>query len=405
MPFFSREPKVSTDEAKIAELLSRGVEHIFPNAEFLEKELKSGRRLSLYLGIDPTGPTLHMGHVIPLLKLRQFQKLGHKVILLIGDFTGMIGDPTDKSAARVPLTREQVMKNAALYKEQASRLIDFKGGNAARLRHNSEWLGTLSMEDTFKILAHLTYAQTIKRDMFQKRMDEGKDLFLHEFLYPMMQGYDSVAMDVDGEIGGNDQMYNMLVGRDLMKKMKGKEKFVVTMKLLADPAGKKMGKTEGNMVAFSDAPSDAFGKVMSWPDSMILDGLELCTLMPLGDIGVWKQKLEGGANPKDAKLALAEAVVSLLHGESGAKKAQAAFESAFSEGKPKEFTEIRLAEREIGEALIVAGVVDSKSELRRLIAEGAVTNLDTNAKMGEEFLTAAPFGKYRIGKHRFVEIK
>lgn len=404
MPLFKKTRTVLTDEDMIQELLTRGVEHIYPSREFLEKELKSGRRLSLYLGIDPTGPTLHLGHIIPLLKLRQFQELGHHIIWLIGDVTATIGDPTDKMATRVPLTQEQVIANAKHYKEQASRIISFKGENPATLRYNSEWLAGLSMRDTFQILSHLTYAQTIKRDMFQKRMDEGKDLFLHEFLYPMMQGYDSVAMDVDGEVGGNDQMYNMLIGRDLMKRMKNKEKFVITMKLLTDTSGKKMGKTEGNMVSLLDTPADMFGKIMSWPDGMILTSFELCTVISNPEIAEIKKLLEQGGNPKEAKMRLAEAVVSLLHGEDEAKKARSAFVSAFTDGKPQEFIEIMRSFNPMG-VLIEKGIVMSKTDLRRLITAGAVTRVDSGEKVGEDFALSFPAGKYRIGKHRFIEIR
>lgn len=202
MSLFRKTPKVIIDDIKIHELLTRGVEKIFPSADLLEKKLRNGEQQTIYLGIDPTGPTLHMGHVIPLLKLRQFQELGHKIILLVGDFTGMIGDPTDKSSVRKRLTREEVFSNAKLYKEQASRLISFNGSNPAELNYNSKWLNRLSFEDSFGILSHLTHTQMIKRDMFQKRIEDGKELYMHEFLYPMMQGYDSVAMDVDGEVGG-----------------------------------------------------------------------------------------------------------------------------------------------------------------------------------------------------------
>ncbi|TSC72766.1 MAG: hypothetical protein G01um101470_282, partial [Parcubacteria group bacterium Gr01-1014_70] len=271
-------------ESAIKELLTRAVERIYPSAEFLESRLKNGEQLSLYLGIDPTGPTLHLGHIIPLLKLAQFQALGHKIILLIGDFTGMIGDPTDKTATRKRLTRAEVLENAKLYKEQASRIIQFGGKNPAEIRHNSEWLGKMSFEDVLELCSQITHSQAVKRDMFQKRISEGKDLYIHEFLYPLMQGYDSVAMDVDGEVGGNDQSFNMLVGRDLMKKIKNKEKFVVATKLLTDGAGAKMGKTEGNTVALTDSAADMFGKVMSWPDSMILAGFELCTRVPVEEI-------------------------------------------------------------------------------------------------------------------------
>ncbi len=393
-----------TDGEKIQEILTRGVERIYPSREFLEEKLRSGEPQKFFFGIDPTGPSLHMGHVIPLLKLRQFQELGHHIILLIGDFTGMIGDPTDKISARKRLTREEVLAHAKGYKEQAAKIIKFDGKNPAALRYNSEWLGALSFEDSFDILAHLTYAQAIKRHMFQQRIEEGKDLYLHELLYPMMQGYDSVAMGVDGEVGGNDQTFNMLVGRDLLKKMKNKEKFVVATKLLTDNTGAKMGKTEGNMVALSDSATEIFGKVMSWPDSMILSGLELCTIVPLSEVAGAKNQLEAGANPKEIKMRLAEKIVSLLHGDAEAAKARAGFDATFSAGAPTEFMEIALAGKEVADALKETGVVESKGDLRRLIAEGAVTNIETGEKVGAEFLKTAPAGKYRIGKHRFVRI-
>ncbi len=393
-----------TKDEQIQEILTRGVERVYPSREFLEAKLRSGEPQTFYLGIDPTGPSLHLGHLIPLLKLRQFQALGHHITLLIGDFTGMIGDPTDKSAVRKRLTRREVLENARLYKEQASRVISFGWRNGAKLAYNSDWLGKLSFEDSFDILAQMTHAQAIKRDMFQERITAGKDLYLHEFLYPMMQGYDSVAMNVDGEVGGNDQTFNMLVGRDLLKKMKNKEKTVVAMRLLTDSTGKKMGKTEGNMVAFSDSPREIFGTIMSWPDSMILSGFELCTIVPLSEIDEAKKQLESGANPKEIKMRLAEAVVSLLHGEGEAKGARAGFDATFTKGRPNEFVEVSFAGGVVVDTLIVKEIVKSKSDLRRLIAEGALTNLDTNQKVGEEFLTNPQAGKYRLGKHRFIKI-
>ncbi len=269
--------KVITDDKKISELLTRGVEKIYPSREFLEKELKSGRRLKIYTGYDPTAPTLHIGHGITLMKLRQFQDLGHEVIMLIGDFTGMIGDPTDKLATRKQLTHEEVMANCRNYKEQASVILDFAGQNPVKVKYNSQWLGEMKLKEVLELAALFSVQEMEVRDMFEERIKAGKPIFIHEFLYPLMQGYDSVAMDVDGEVGGNDQTFNMLVGRDLMKAMKNKEKFVLTMKLLADPTGKKMGKSEGNMIALNDPPEEMFGKVMSWSDGMIIDGFELCT--------------------------------------------------------------------------------------------------------------------------------
>ena len=403
MSFFAKTTSAIVDDAKIRELLTRGVERIFPSAEFLEKKLKSGEQQTVYLGVDPTGPTLHIGHLVPLLKLKQFQELGHRVILLIGDFTAQIGDPTDKGTSRKLLTHEEVLLNAKLYQKQASHLLSFRGPHSAELKYNSTWLERLSFKDVVELSAHQTHADMIKRDMFQKRIAEGRELYMHEFLYPLMQGYDSVAMDVDGEVGGNDQTFNMLMGRDLVKKIKSKENFVVATKLLVDPTGKKMGKTEGNMVALSDTPTDVFGKVMSWPDGQIVLGFELCTRVSTEDIEAVKGALERGDNPKNLKLRLAEEITALIHGKDEAAKALADFNATFSEGKPQEFVVISLSGKETAQALIDAKVVASKTELRRLITEGAITNLDTGGKMGEDFFKSVPSGRYRIGKHRFVE--
>lgn len=403
---FSRKTlAVNTDAARIDELLTRGVERIYPSAEFLTQRLRSGERLTLYLGIDPTGPTLHLGHLIPLLKLRQFQALGHRSILLIGDFTGMVGDPTDKQATRKRLTREEVLSNARRYKDQAGRIVSFDGPNPAELKHNSEWLGSLTYADFHTLASLVTVEQFIKRDMFEGRQKAGKPIYLHEFVYPLLQGYDSIALETDGEVGGTDQTFNMLVGRDLVRALQKREKFVIATKLLVDSAGKKMGKTERNLVALSDSPAECFGKIMSWQDGMIISGFELCTAVPLSGVAKMKGALERGENPKEIKLQLAEALVSLLSGPDAAQKARAAFTAAFTGGKPEEFVEISLSGRAAGAALVAAGVVSSKSDLRRLITEGAVTNLDTDAKMGEAFLEKADPGKYRIGKHRFIQIK
>ncbi len=400
---------MESKEKLIEELLMRGVENIYPSEEFLRSKLVSGSRLTVYLGIDPTGPTLHMGHIIPLLKLRIFQKLGHQVVLLLGDFTAMIGDPTDKMATRVPLSREQVLGNASLYKDQASMFIEFGGENGALLKYNSEWLGKLSFQETLELMSHMTHAQMIKRDMFQKRIGEGKDLFLNEFLYPLMQGYDSVAMDVDGEVGGNDQTFNMLAGRDLLKRMKGKEKFVITTKLLADAEGIKMGKTTGNMIALVDTAEEMFGKVMSWTDGMILPGFELCTDIAIAQIGRIKKELEGGANPRDAKLLLAHEVVKLFKGEEAAKAGKEYFEKTIQhKGVPEV---LRVVSFSPGlswvDLLVHAGFAKSKSDARRLIEQGGVS-----FAVGEEFVKITDpkaqndkSGKLKVGSHRFVEIE
>jgi tyrosyl-tRNA synthetase len=254
--------KIITDKEKIEEIITRGVEKNYPSDDFLKSRLEKGEQLKIYLGIDPTGPTLHMGHMVVLKKLSQLQKIGHKIILLIGDFTAMIGDP-DKASAREPLTRQQVMENQKLYKEQASVLLDFDGNNPAEFKYNSEWLGKMNFEDVLNLASKVTVQQILERDMLKKRFNEGKPIYVHEFMYPLMVAQDSLVMEVDGEVGGNDQTFNMLVGRDLQKKVQNKDKFVIPMKLLVDNSGAKMGKTTGNMLSFADSPDEKFGKIMS----------------------------------------------------------------------------------------------------------------------------------------------
>src|SRR3989338_8694851 len=345
-------------EKEINELLTRGVAAVYPSKEFLESRLKSGDKLTIYHGVDPTGPTLHVGHSVQLFKLAQFQQLGHNIIFLIGDMTATIGDPTDKMAARVPLTREEVLKNCKLYKKQASKIIKFSGENPAKLRYNSKWLAKLSLADTFKVYSNITYAQTIKRDMFQKRIAEGKDLYLHEFMYPMMQGYDSVALDVDGEIGGNDQTFNMLVGRDLLKKLKNKEKFVV------------------------------------------------CTRLLMEKIQEIKSKLDNGLNPRDAKLILAGEITAIYHGQKKARKAKKNFLAVFSD--KSRMGEVKETKAEVGELLMDVvsreKLVSSKSDFRRLIVEGAVSNAQTKEKITDPFFKITSDLTIRIGPLRFLKI-
>lgn len=390
-------------DSVIADLLNRGVVSIYPSKEFLEKELKSGKRLTIYHGIDPTGPSLHLGHVIQLLKLAEFQRLGHKIILLIGDFTATIGDPTDKLAARVPLTREQVMSNCRLYKKQASKFISFHGENKAELKYNSRWFGKMTMADALHLFSQITYAQTIKRDMFQKRIAEGKDLYIHEFMYPALQGYDSVVMDVDGEIGGNDQTFNMLFGRDMLKKTKNKEKFVLTTKLLTDISGKKMGKTEGNMVALTDSPHEMYGKIMSWADEMMEAGFELC----VGSVALNKARadLSAGKNPKEVKARLAFSIVEMCHSKKDAVLAEKAFENAFSRKAPDSFCDVSAKAGDfLSDVLVGAGIVSSKSEFWRLIASGSIENLEEKTKIADPKAVVSKEMKIRIGKKKFVRI-
>jgi len=397
---------VSTDESKIDELLERSVENVFPNKEALKKALMSGKKLSFYFGIDPTGPTIHMGHLIPILVARKLQNLGHQIILLIGDFTAMIGDP-DKSSARVQLTRKEVLTNLRAYEGQLSRVMRLKGHNKARIVFNSKWLANMTFSDVVNLSSLMTVDQMLKRDMFDKRMREGKPIFIHEFLYPLMQGYDSVALDVDGEIGGNDQTFNMLTGRDLMKTLKKKEKFVIATKLLADPSGKKMGKSEGNMIMLSDSPADMFGKVMSWSDEMIIPGLKYCTNIEMKDVRAAKERLTRGDNPRDEKASLAEAFVDMNYGKEAAQKARASFFNSFSKKEMSVDAQvITLGLKEgLSQKLVDLKIVPSKSELRRLIISGSVHNVVSGEKLTAETFKNFLAGDLKIGKHRFVRIE
>jgi len=394
--------KINTDQKKIDELLDRGVENIFPKREFLAEKLRKGERLTMYLGIDPTGPTLHLGHAINLMRLKRFQDLGHRIILLIGSFTAMIGDPTDKAATRKPLTREQVLENCEKYKEQASLFLNFEGENPAELKFNDEWLGKLNFGEILEIAGHLTVQQLLERDMFEKRMDDGKAIGLHEFLYPLMQGYDSVAMDVDGEIGGNDQTFNMMIGRDLLKSMKNKEKFVLTNRLLVDPTGAKMGKTTGNMITFDDSPTEMFGKIMAWTDGMIVPGFELCTFQ--GDFQSAEKRLQAGENPRDLKMELAESIVAIYHSSEDAQKAKQNFIDMFSKKEtPEEMPEFSLAGKNIVDCLVESGLAKSKSEARRTVEQGGVSVNEIVSTDFELVLSAGDIIKK--GKRFFIKIK
>ncbi len=396
--------KTKIDDNKMIELLTRGVENIYPNYVFLEHLLKSGKKLTIYTGYDPTAPTLHIGHGITFLKLRQFQEMGHKIIMLIGDFTGMIGDPTDKTAVRKKLTRKEVLENCKNYQKQASVILDFSGKNTAEIKYNSAWLGKMNFGDVLELAAHFTVQRMLERDMFEKRMKEAKPIYLHEFLYPVMQAYDSVVMDVDGEVGGNDQTFNMLAGRDLMKELKNKEKFVLTMKLLADNSGVKMGKTTGNMVALSDTPEEMFGRVMSWTDGMVIPGFELCTKVATAEIKKMAKELETGKNPRDYKLLLATEIVKLFLGEKSAKKAQENFVKMFSQKeKPQNIEIIAPSAYDILTVLVEAKICVSKSEARRVVAQSGVKINDKKVSNIEEKVKSGDV--IQKGSRFFVKIK
>lgn len=388
------------------ELLTRGVAATYPSKDFILSKMNKGEKLTIYLGIDPTGPNLHLGHSIPIKILGDFQASGHKVILLMGDFTAMIGDPTDKAAARKQLTHKEVMMNLKNYKKQASALLSFSGKNAAVIKFNSKWLSKMNFEDVLSLASQMTVQQMLERDMFDKRIKEGKPIYINEFMYPLMQGYDSVAMNVDGEIGGNDQTFNMLCGRDLMKTIKNKEKFVITVKLLEDNSGKKMGKTEGNMAALSDSEFEMYGKIMSWTDGLIVSGFELCTNVPMSEIeNIKKNILSEKVNPRDFKMRLAREIVSIYHGEKKSKQAEENFINTFQKNEiPDDIENITAGEKDLlVDTFLINKIVSSRGEFRRLVDGGAITNLDLDKKITSH-TGVSESGVYRIGKKRFCKI-
>jgi tyrosyl-tRNA synthetase len=393
------------------------VENVYPTREELEKILSSGKKLRIYCGIDPTGK-LHIGHAAVLGKLRQFQDLGHEVIVLIGDFTATIGDPTGKSETRKPLTRKQVLENAKNYKNQIKKILDLK---KLRFTYNGDWTNKLKPIDFLNIASNFTVARLLERDMFQERIKAGHDIHLHEFLYPVLQAYDSVAMDVDMEIGGNDQTFNMLAGRTLMRKMKDKEKFVMTTKLLTDPTGKKMGKSEGNMINLDDNPNDMYGKIMSWPDTLIALGFEVCTNISLQELEDIKSKLSSGGNPRNIKATLASKIVEIYHGQNEAQKAGEEFDKIFRDKEmPTDIDVVKKAEipplhinvsgsTPVLDLLVDMKLVDSKSEAKRLVEGGAVTIIigdkETKIKDWKEDIKLKDDMIVKAGKRKFKKFK
>ena len=311
-------------------LLTRGVDTIYPDKQTLEKVLKKGKKLRLYQGFDPTGTQLHIGHAVGFRKLRQFQDLGHEVIFLIGDGTGQAGDPSGKKTARDQFfNTEELKENGKSYVLQASKIVRFDGPNPVKIVYNSDWLNKLNLTQILDIAGHFSLQQMLERDLYQERLKSGINLSLREFLYPLLQGYDSVAMDVDLELGGKDQMFNMLAGRKLVKDYLNKEKFVMTVPLLTDSNGVKIGKSEGNVIALTDKPADFYGKIMSLPDNSILNCFTLLTDKEDKEIKLIEKSLESGENPMKFKKQLAFELTEWLNSTNEAKVAQESFENSF----------------------------------------------------------------------------
>ncbi|QQG40680.1 MAG: tyrosine--tRNA ligase [Candidatus Levyibacteriota bacterium] len=384
----------------ITELLTRGVDTIYPDKVELEKVLREGQKLRVYQGFDPTSPQFHIGHMVGLRKLSQWQNLGHEVIFLIGDFTAMTGDPTGKDKTRIPLTREQVLENAKTYKEQASKILNFSGKNPTVIKYNSDWLAKMSVLEFANLAYHLSLNQIIKRDMFQKRIANNMDISMTEIFYPLMQGYDSVAMNVDVEVGGSDQMFNMMTGRDLMHKIKRKNKFVMTTPLLTDSQGVKIGKTEGNSIALTDKPEDLFGKIMTLPDDVMQKGFEYLTDVPMDEINSMNNDFMKN------KKRLAYEIVKQLNNESAAKEAERYFEKTVQKKEiPSDIKEFSWSTgKSLVDFLTESKLATSKTDAKRLIEQGGVA-------IDEEIITDsnAPFSGtddsiVRVGKRKFIRV-
>jgi len=393
--------KILTDENKIQELLTRGVEEIIKK-DSLEKRLLSGKRLSIKFGIDPTGSDMHIGHAIPLRKLKQFQDLGHRTILLIGDYTATIGDPTGRNETRPMLKREDIEKNMATYLEQASKVIDLK---KTEVRYNSEWYKDKGASFLMELTSKITVARVIDRDDFQKRLKLGQDIQMQEIMYPLLQGYDSVMLEADVEIGATDQKFNMLMGRKLQKRYDQAEQEVITLPILEGTDGvKKMSKTYDNYIGLLDGAEDMYGKTMSVPDEMIIKYFELATEVSLNEIDDYKKQLKNGENPRNVKMKLAYELTKLYHGDKGAKAGQEHFESVIqSKDKPEEISELKPSKNDIITVLVEAEFVKSTTEARQNIKGGGVK---VNDKKIVDFNLEVKSGDIvQKGKRFFVKIK
>ena len=386
--------------------LKRGADEILLEEELIEK-LKQGKPLKIKAGFDPTAPDLHLGHTVLINKLRAFQDLGHEVIFLIGDFTGMIGDPTGKNVTRKPLTREDVLANAETYKTQVFKILD---PEKTQIRFNSEWMEALGAAGMIKLAARQTVARMLERDDFTKRYANGQPIAIHEFLYPLAQGWDSVALEADVELGGTDQRFNLLMGRELQKEEGQRPQTVLMMPLLEGLDGvQKMSKSLNNYIGITDAPNDMFGKVMSISDELMWRYYELLSFRPLEEIATFKKQIEDGANPRDIKILLAKEIIERFHDTDAAEKAHQDFIQRFQKNAiPDDMPEVEVALSDEGVAIAnllkEAGLVGSTSEAMRMIKQGAV-KID-GEKVSDTKLTFTEAGEavYQVGKRKFARI-
>ncbi len=391
---------ISTDEKAIDELLTRGVSEVIVKDD-LHKKLLSGRQLRVKLGIDPTSPDLHLGRAVPLLKLRDFQNLGHQVVFIVGDFTAVIGDTSDKEAERPMLAKEVIEKNKEHYFEQAGKILDL---SRVEMRYNSEWLSPLTYREIGEHADLFSVADFIARENIAKRLTAGKRVSLRELLYPLMQGYDSVMVEADVELGGTDQKFNVLAGRPLQQHFNQEPQNVVLGPLIDGLDGAKMSSSRGNTIALTAEPSYMYGQVMSMNDALVVNYFEVCTRLPMSEVEEIKNALAGGAlHPKDAKMRLAREIVAMYHRKEAAQKAEEDWTKTFSEGGVPESVDQMSIQRGGTYAMALESLGESKSELRRLAEAGAISEvsgekiIDLNKSIERDIVL-------RIGKHRFLKI-
>lgn len=397
--FFTRkESPVITDAARIDEVLERGVAEVIVKDE-LRETLLSGRRLRIKFGIDPTSPHIHLGSAVSYLKLRDFQELGHTAVVIVGDATGVVGDTSDKDSERPMLSRKQIAENKKTYLKQIGKLIDL---SRAEVKYNSAWLDTLTYTDIGEQANQFSVADFIARENIKRRLDAGKRVSLREVLYPLMQGYDSVAVHADVELGGTDQRFNLLAGRTLQEHYGQKPQHLVMMNLIAGTDGNKMSKSAANTINLTDTPGDMYGKVMRVDDELIETYFVHTTRLPMDDI----KTILAAEKPRDAKMRLAREVVTLHHDAAAAAAAEADFVAAFSKGNvPGSINETSVVRgTALVDVLLKTGLVESRSEFRRLTNAGAVTDMDTKQKVTDATATVEKSLTLKVGKRRFIKI-
>ena len=388
------------------DLIKRGCEEILIESELIDK-LKTGRSLRIKAGFDPTAPDLHLGHTVLINKLRQFQDLGHEVLFLIGDFTGMIGDPTGKSATRPPLTRDEVIENARTYEQQIFKMLH---PEKTLVMFNSSWMNDMSSAELIELAAKHTVARMLERDDFSKRYQSGQSISIHEFLYPLIQGYDSVAMKADVELGGTDQKFNLLVGRELQKHYGQSPQTVITMPILEGLDGvQKMSKSLNNYIGISEAPDEMYGKLMSISDELMWRYFELLSFRPMSEIEAFKQEVAEGKNPRDIKFLLGEELVARFHDAAAAKQARENFIARFQQGAmPEDMPETTLPAPEgvlpIANVLKEAGLTSSTSEALRMIRQGAVKIDGEKVTDTKQEIATGTTHVYQVGKRRFARV-